>query len=230
MDKQKLTELAQKHYGLFHFLFALHNRLPFVNRWQGNMKKQIGLAWLRGCRVTGGSGNTLVIDDFARLKNCHFHFEGTGNTVSIGPWCSCEGAEFWIEDSGCTIALGAHTALCGDIQLAAMEGTDIRIGSGCLFANAVRLRTGDSHSLLGKSTGERINPSKSITIGNHVWVGTGVTILKGVQVADGCVVGACSLLTKTYSQPNCALAGVPAREVKQDVDWTPERIPVQEAQ
>ena len=54
------------------------------------------------------------------------------------------------------------------------------------------------------------------------------TILKGVQVADGCVVGAGSLLAKAYSQPNCVLAGVPAREVKQDVDWTPERIPVQE--
>lgn len=226
MDKQKFTELAQKRRGLFRFLFAVHNRFPFVNRWQG--KPQIGLAWLRGCRVTGGRGNTLIIGDFARLKNCHFHFEGTGNTVSIGPWCSCEEAEFWIEDSGCTISLGAHTALCGDIQLAAMEGTDITVGEGCLFANAVRLRTGDSHSLLKKSTGARINPSKSITVGNHVWVGTGVTILKGVQVADGCVVGAGSLLAKAYSQPNCVLAGVPAREVKQDVDWTPERIPVQE--
>ena len=150
--------------------------------------------------------------------------------MQIGPWCYCENAEFWIEDSGCTISLGAHTALCGDIQLAAMEGTDITVGEGCLFANAVRLRTGDSHSLLKKSTGARINPSKSITVGNHVWVGTGVTILKGVQVADGCVVGAGSLLAKAYSQPNCVLAGVPAREVKQDVDWTPERIPVQEAQ
>ena len=187
-----------------------------------------GQAANRPCRVTGGRGNTLIIGDFARLKNCHFHFEGTGNTVSIGPWCSCEEAEFWIEDSGCTISLGAHTALCGDIQLAAMEGTDITVGKGCLFANAVRLRTGDSHSLLKKSTGARINPSKSITVGNHVWVGTGVTILKGVQVADGCVVGAGSLLAKAYSQPNCVLAGVPAREVKQDVDWAPERIPVQE--
>ena len=45
-----------------------------------------------------------------------------------------------------------------------------------------------------------------------------------VAVADGCVVGAGSLLTKAYSQPNCVLAGVPAREVKQDVDWTIQRI------
>ena len=230
MNKHKLTELAQKHYGLFRSLFALHNRLPFVNRWQGNMKKQIGLAYLRGCRVIGGSGNTLVVDDFARLKNCRFYFEGTGNTVIIGKRCYCDHADFWIEDNGNTITLGEHTYLTGEIQLAAIEGTSITIGEDCLFSAPVKIRTGDSHSLLKKSTGERINPSKSITIGNHVWVGTGVTILKGVQVADGCVVGACSLLTKTYSQPNCALAGVPAREVKQDVDWAPERIPVQEAQ
>lgn len=221
MDKQKVTALTQKHRSLFRFLFRLHNRFPFVNRRKGRIRTQAGL---KGCRITGGAGNTLIIGDYARLKNCVFHIEGTGNTVQIGPWCHCENAEFCIEDNGCTITLGRHTYLCGNVQLAAMEGTDITVGEDCLFSSSVRLRTGDSHSLLKKSTGERINPSASIVIGNHVWVGTDVTILKGVRVADGCVVGAGSLLTKAYSQPNCVLAGVPAREVKQDVDWTIQRI------
>lgn len=224
MDRQKILSLTQHHRGLFRFLFALHNRFPFVNRWQGKLNARIGLAYLKGCRVTGGTGNTLIVEDYARLKNCRFHFEGTGNTVRIGKRCYCDHANFWIEDSGNTVSLGEHTYLAGEIQLAVMEGTAISIGRDCLFSSPVKIRTGDSHSLLQKSTGRRINPSQSVTIGNHVWVGTDTTILKGVSVADGCVVGAGSLLCKTYENPNCVLAGVPAKEVRQDVDWTIERI------
>ena len=224
MDRQKILALTQAHRGLFRFLFALHNRFPFVNRWQGKLNARIGLAYLKGCRITGGTGNTLIVEDYARLKNCRFHFEGTGNTVRIGKRCYCDHANFWIEDSGNTVSLGEHTYLAGEIQLAVMEGTAISIGRDCLFSSPVKIRTGDSHSLLQKSTGQRINPSQSVTIGNHVWVGTDTTILKGVSVADGCVVGAGSLLCKTYENPNCVLAGVPAKEVRQDVDWTIERI------
>lgn len=224
MDRQKILSLTQRHRGLFRFLFALHNRFPFVNRWQGKLNARIGLAYLKGCRITGGTGNTLIVEDYARLKNCRFHFEGTGNTVHIGKRCYCDHADFWIEDSGNTVSLGEHTYLAGEIQLAVMEGTAISVGRDCLFSSPVKIRTGDSHSLLQKSTGQRINPSQSVTIGNHVWVGTDTTILKGVSVADGCVVGAGSLLCKTYENPNCVLAGVPAKEVRQDVDWTIERI------
>lgn len=224
MDRQKILALAQRHRGLFRFFFALHNRFPFVNRWQGKLNARIGLAYLKGCRITGCTGNTLIVEDYARLINCRFHFEGTGNTVRIGKRCYCNQADFWIEDSGNTVSLGEHTYLAGEIQLAAMEGTAISIGRDCLFSSPVKIRTGDSHSLLQKSTGQRINPSQSVTIGNHVWVGTDTTILKGVSVADGCVVGAGSLLCKTYENPNCVLAGVPAKEVRQDVDWTIERI------
>lgn len=224
MDRQKILALTQRHRGLFRFFFALHNRFPFVNRWQGKLHTEIGLAYLKGCRITGGTGNTLIVEDYARLINCRFHFDGTGNTVRIGKLCYCDHADFWIEDSGNTVSLGEHTYLAGEIQLAAMEGTAISIGRDCLFSSPVKIRTGDSHSLLQKSTGRRINPSQSVTIGNHVWVGTDTTILKGVTVPDGCVVGAGSLLCKTYENPNCVLAGVPAKEVRQDVDWTIERI------
>ena len=61
-------------------------------------------------------------------------------------------------------------------------------------------------------------------IGNHVWIGTRVTILKGTTVAENCMVGAASLLCKSYTAPNCVLAGVPANEVKHDVDCLAERI------
>lgn len=180
---------------------------------------------MKGCKIINhGSNNRIIIGDFSRLNQCAFHFFGSNNTVLIDEFCSCNQADFWIEDNGNTIHLGEHTSLCGRIQLAAMEGTEIEIGKDCLFSSNIAMRTGDSHSLIQCDTGERINSSKSIIIGDHVWIGTGVTVLKGTYVASHCVVGACSLLCKEYREENCVLTGVPGKVVKQGIDWKKERI------
>lgn len=174
-----------------------------------------------------GSGNRVMIEDFSVLKNVSMYISGDGNTIHIGPWCHLNRAEFCTEDAGNTITIGAHTRIMGQTHLAAIEGTQITIGEDCLFSSEVHVRTGDSHSVLNLQ-GKRINPSEDITIGNHVWMGTKTTCLKGAVIPDRSIVGACALVTGRFDQPNCALAGVPAKVVKRDVDWCLPRIPVEE--
>lgn len=54
---------------------------------------------------------------------------------------------------------------------------------------------------------------KPVTIGSDVWIGSRVTILPGVKVGDGCVIGASSVVTKDV--PNYAVVGGnPARILK----------------
>ena len=77
--------------------------------------------------------------------------------------------------------------------------------------------------------GKRINPSRDIVIGNHVWIGTQVTCLKGARVADNCIIGACALVTGTFPEGNCALAGVPAKVVRRDVNWDILRLPMEDS-
>ena len=152
-----------------------------------------GLSLLRGCKVEGfGDNNRVLIGDLARLTGCVFHFEGNNNTIVIGNRCNCAGAVFWAEGEGNTIA------------------------------KEVSFRTGDSHSLIKKGTQERLNPAKDIRIGEHVWIGSQVTVLKGSSVADHCTVGANSLVCKAHRTPNCVLAGVPAKVLREDTDWVPE--------
>jgi acetyltransferase-like isoleucine patch superfamily enzyme len=52
-----------------------------------------------------------------------------------------------------------------------------------------------------------------ITVGNDVWIGWGATILPGVTIGDGAVVGARSVVTRDV-RPYAVVAGNPARELR----------------
>lgn len=221
MKKETILTLLAAHPKAARLGFAALNRLPFRNRL--GKEVQWGLSLLRGSKVENfGSNNRVLIGDLARLTGCVFHFEGSSNTIVIGNRSNCADTVFWAEGDGNTIALGEHVTLTGNDHLAALEGTRLEIGADCLIAKHVSFRTGDSHSLVKKGTKERLNPAKDIRIGKHVWIGSNVTVLKGSVVADHCTVGANSLVCKAHDIPNCVLAGVPAKVLREDTDWVPE--------
>ena len=174
-----------------------------------------------------GKNNVVIFDDFSRLRNCVISIRGNNNLIHVGSWCGLNQVEFCVEDDNNEIVIGDHTGIHGKTHLAAIEGTKIHIGKDCMFSSDIHFRTGDSHSIVDLS-GKRINESKDIVIGNHVWVGTKVTCLKGAVVPEHSIVGACSLVTGKHSVPNCVVAGVPAKIVKKDVDWSSARVPVGE--
>jgi acetyltransferase-like isoleucine patch superfamily enzyme len=58
-----------------------------------------------------------------------------------------------------------------------------------------------------------------IRIGDHVLVGNRASLGAGVVIADGCVVAAGSLVTRQFLEPNCLIAGLPAKVVKQGISW-----------
>lgn len=54
-------------------------------------------------------------------------------------------------------------------------------------------------------------------IGNDVWIGEGVTILPGVKIGDGVIIGKCSLVTKDIP-PYSIVGGNPAKIIKKRFD------------
>jgi acetyltransferase-like isoleucine patch superfamily enzyme len=55
---------------------------------------------------------------------------------------------------------------------------------------------------------------KSVRLGKHVIVGAGSTILPGVEVADGCSIGAMSLVNRS-TEPWGVYVGSPVRRIKE---------------
>ncbi len=88
----------------------------------------------------------------------------------------------------------------------------IVIGQGVKMAPNVTIRDRMGHKPNG------IDRCSEIIIGEHVWVGTGATFLPGASIGNGSVVGAHSLVNKSFPS-NCLIVGIPAIIKKQDFFW-----------
>lgn len=98
----------------------------------------------------------------------------------------------------------------------------LEIGNYCSIADEVVFLLGGGHRMDALSTypfrakcigGLQAISKGPIVIGDDVWIGYGATILSGVTLGKGCVVGARALVCKDVP-PYAVVAGVPARIVK----------------
>ena len=91
----------------------------------------------------------------------------------------------------------------------------ITIGNHVYIAEEVLIRDSDDHDIISDKS--HIS-KKPINIGNHVWIGSRATILKGVTIGDGAIIAAGAVVTKDVP-PNTLVGGVPARVIKENVEW-----------
>jgi acetyltransferase-like isoleucine patch superfamily enzyme len=62
---------------------------------------------------------------------------------------------------------------------------------------------------------EKHLPSNPIIIGKHCWIGMGAVILPGVQLGDYTIVGANAVVTHSFENGYCVIAGNPAKIIRQ---------------
>ena len=55
----------------------------------------------------------------------------------------------------------------------------------------------------------------SIEIGRHCWFGMGAIVLPGVRLGDFTIVGAGAIVTRSFDEGYCVIAGNPAKVIKQ---------------
>ena len=104
------------------------------------------------------------------------------------------------------VKMGKNSIIMNNALLMASGG--IEIGDCTMVAAHAKLISND-HDLYDRS----ILTMVPIKIGNHVWVGAGATILKGVTVGDHAIIGGGSVVNKDVP-PYAVVVGNPAKVVK----------------
>lgn len=151
----------------------------------------------------------------------HITIQGHGNRILIGENCRLKG-EFLVKGSNQTVTVGEGTTF-ESVYVLCLERCDITIGRWCMFSRGIEVRTSDSHSLIRRRDGRRLNQAASVVVGDHVWVGLDSILNKGSVIPEDCVVGAKSFVNKAFSESGVILAGTPATIVKRGVTWSRTR-------
>ncbi|MDX2197213.1 MAG: acyltransferase [Cytophagales bacterium] len=113
---------------------------------------------------------------------------------------------------GGTITIGEHTFI-GQYTVIYGHG-NVTIGSNSLISMHCRILS-SNHTIPDRQHIIRDMPDilLPVTIGNDVWLGAGVTVLGGVNIGHGCVVGAGAVVTKDLPDYSIAV-GNPATIIR----------------
>lgn len=196
----------------------LSSLAPYVDE-RGN--EVVGAAAVAGdVAITfRGSNNRLVVHPQARFRLLHAVFDCSEGTLVIGK-AGKHGNASWSVRVGqdATVAIGDKVTTTGRIAVSAVEGARISIGDDVMIASDIQIRGDDGHPIFDVRTGKRVNPARDITIGDHVWIGLGSSVLGGADIGTGSVIGTRSVVTGAVPN-NCVAVGSPARVVRRDIAW-----------
>ena len=140
-------------------------------------------------------GSRLIIGENCRLRNGH-----TDNSRGLNHPCI-----FIIGKNDATIEIGNNVGLSG---VSILCNKSVIIDDDCLIGANVIMGDTDNHS-------EKYGlVDKPVHIKRGTWIGMNSVILKGVEIGENVIIGACSVVTKNIPD-NVIAAGNPCRIIKQ---------------
>ena len=129
---------------------------------------------------------------------------------SIGKFLMSRGPLLYIKCTvGVEIKIGDGCFFNNNCSITATDS--VIIGNHCMFANNLAIVGHDHKRENGAVIGNLV--SELVVIGNNVWCGANVTILKGVTIGDGAVIAAGAVVRKNV-ESHSLVGGIPARRLK----------------
>jgi acetyltransferase-like isoleucine patch superfamily enzyme len=135
-----------------------------------------------------------------------------GNSVSIGSFSNIV-VSTSLNNLGAQIKVGNNVGI-GEFAYLGGAGA-LSIGDECIVGQYFSCHP-ENHNFkdLSQSIRHQGVSRKGIHIGKNCWIGAKVTILDGVNIGDGCVIAAGSIVNKSFPS-NSIIAGVPAQLINQ---------------
>ncbi len=169
-----------------------------------------------------GTNSKLHIEFPTRIENSTF-------ILYSNSFISIKKTPYYIVDT--TIKCGHNKLEIGEnfsthrcfIFICEEKNINMKIGDNCMFSFDIAIWPTDGHKIYDVESKQVLNKARCcISIGNHVWLGNGVKVLKNSFIPDNCAVGAGSIVVGNFTTPNVLLAGVPAKVIKSSINWSNE--------
>ena len=169
-------------------------------------------------RLYGSIDSTVKLGGDAEINN------PWPANLTVGPFCWLLGT-FHLLTPEAKLEVGHHSYF-GPGSTVSVQ-TRVAVGSHVFIANYVDILDTDAHSLNWRKRQEETielfehgRPwsydsirSAAITIEDDVWIGAKATVLKGVTIGRGAIVGANSVVNRDV-EPFTLVAGTPAKEIR----------------
>ncbi|MDR2085167.1 MAG: hypothetical protein LBP67_09265 [Bacteroidales bacterium] len=145
---------------------------------------------------------------YGKRETVDLHIDGT--LVIDGYGEILRGSRIFIGENGKLSLMNGYFHFNG---IRIMCANDIQINCPISVGQNTLITDSDFHYTIDTLTGKRnVEITKPVIIGSHNWISMDVTILKGTETPNYCIIGAKSLLNKKYNiEENCLIAGVPAQ-------------------
>ena len=171
-----------------------------------------------GSCLVDGEGSVVVACDNAQIHGAKITVIGKRNLVVIGPFARPRRVDIRLEGDDCVFLLGAESTWESGLALVTHSRV-MAVGKDCMISSGVVVRTADGHGIYNKETKEHLNNPGDVVVGDHVWIGSGVRLSKGVKIHHGSVIGQEAVVTKDI-EPNTINVGIPARTVNTGIVWS----------
>lgn len=139
----------------------------------------------------------VEIDGKIELPDGHIGL-GQGSRLSVGRDAILSFGHHFHNSAGMAIVCTKHITF----------GNNVGVSWDTLIMDS------DWHPLVNTVTGEVKPYQKDIFIGDNVWIGCGCKVLKGSCIANGCVVGAGTVVSGKFTEGNSIIVGQSAKVVK----------------
>lgn len=147
------------------------------------------------------------IDYTGQLKTI-FIMKKNSKIISDGKFYIYTGCKVVVKENA-TLILGNGSFINVDSKIYCQD--EIKIGSNTFIGEEVIIRDTDEHNLADKSN------TKPIEIGDNVWIGMRVIILKGVHIGNGAVIASGSVITKDVPERTLVVGN--NNIIRENISW-----------
>lgn len=164
-----------------------------------------------------GEGNKIYVDTPCDLSSVSIQIYGNNNVIKFGKNFRGECFLSMLGSEGKLLV--GDNILLNQCHVYVENDSVVEFKGDSMLAKGCELYSGDAHTIIDYATKQKLNKPQDILIGSHCWFGKNARVMKGVTVADDCIIGAESLVLSSLTDSHACYAGSPAKKIKNGVSW-----------